>query len=212
MSKGRIISFVLYPDHEPSMKFLDFALRYRTSAFILHDRDKNEDGTDKIPHIHCMITFPNPVEAGKLGENGQSTGYCKIVSSAVGRTVEVLPYTSISESIMYFIHEDFASLFDPLKFHYSIEDVKGSYSILKHYKKSSLDDEEILLIIEKYAIENDWSLKDVWRWCISNLEKKPELFHVFTRYQNQIKNLCESNLGSIDLFSDKVRVENLKLL
>lgn len=196
MSKGRIISFVLYPDHDPSMKFLNFALQYRTSAFILHDKDKNEDGTEKIPHYHCMILFPNPVEAGRLGEDGKHSGYCKIISDSVGRTVEVKPYTSISESLMYFIHEDFSSLFDENKYHYSIEDVKGSYAILKHYKKSSLDDEEILLTLEKFAIENDWNLKEVWRWCITNMSSHPELFHIFTKYQNQIKNICESNLQS----------------
>ena len=30
-------------------------------AFILQDRCKREDGTDKEPHIHCMIAFKSPV-------------------------------------------------------------------------------------------------------------------------------------------------------
>lgn len=30
-------------------------------AFIVHDKDKNEDGTDKKRHIHCLLRFPNQI-------------------------------------------------------------------------------------------------------------------------------------------------------
>lgn len=190
--KGRILSFVLYPDHADSMKFLNYVCAYRSSAWILHDRDYESEGVLKPAHFHVMITFPNAVEAGRLSDDGKHTGYCKIVSECCHRTVRVDAYTSISESIMYFIHEDFQSLFNPLKYHYGIKAMCGSYGILKHYKTVKYDEEEILMGLEQLALNKRMLYADLWSYCMRHRDEQPELFHVFNKYSRQIESLLLS--------------------
>lgn len=59
--RTRWIGFILYQDNCYHMQMLDyFKVRNYDMCFILHDKDKNTDGTPKKAHYHLMVRFDTP--------------------------------------------------------------------------------------------------------------------------------------------------------
>lgn len=57
--RARNVKFLLYPEDETHVSALDYIKANFAYVGILHDKDKNEDGTLKKPHWHIMVMFPN---------------------------------------------------------------------------------------------------------------------------------------------------------
>lgn len=51
---NRYFSFILYKEDEEQMKSLEYIINNYNYARILHDKDKEEDGTIKKAHYHII--------------------------------------------------------------------------------------------------------------------------------------------------------------
>ena len=74
-----------------------------------HDKDKNNDGTDKKPHKHIILAF-----SGK-----KSYEQIKAITDELGTTIPQR-VNDLRSSVRYLIHED-----NENKFHYDIRDIKA---------------------------------------------------------------------------------------
>lgn len=93
-------------------------------AYILHDKDKNEDGTEKEPHRHILVT----VKANKSIEAMR-----RIFESEEGNTL-FKPIEDIQHDYRYLTHKD-----DPEKYQYNVDEVR--HSTLDYWEKVSKDEE-----------------------------------------------------------------------
>lgn len=173
------------------LRYIERTLQY---AYILHDKDFLEDGTPEQPHYHVVLGFANARNDGNLDADlSKCTGMCKTVSNVCGRTVRVEGISSISSFLQYMTHTDMESYFNSRKSTYSVNDIRGTYGILKHRSDDHIDKLETLRFILQEAIKNDWSFSDVSKFCLLQPDYSP-IFRVYTGYYGLIRSLCESNL------------------
>lgn len=90
-------------------------------AFILHDKDKNEDGSDKFLHIHMALTMVK-VNKDYKKLNTILNELAKEVEID-GQSIQIDEMTSENGSIQYLIHKR-----DPQKAQYVESDVCSNYT------------------------------------------------------------------------------------
>lgn len=56
---NRYFSFVLYEEDKEQMKGMNYITKNYKYARIYHDKDKEEDGTEKKAHYHVIIYIGN---------------------------------------------------------------------------------------------------------------------------------------------------------
>jgi hypothetical protein len=102
-NRTRNWNFILYPESAPAnwREEID-ATHTEWVESPLHDRDKNEDGTDKKPHHHITLLFP-----GK-----KSFEQVKEITDHLNQPIPV-KCLSVKGSIRYMVHKD-----NPEKFQY----------------------------------------------------------------------------------------------
>lgn len=93
-------------------------------AYILHDKDKNEDGADKEPHRHVLVI----VKANKSIDAMR-----RMFESEEGNTL-FKPIDEIQHDYRYLTHKD-----DESKYKYNSEDIKCSST--EYWAKVSRDEE-----------------------------------------------------------------------
>lgn len=107
--KKRYIGMLLYPDDDSHVSALDYICsNYTDYAYILHDKDTEEDGKLKKAHYHLICYFKNAR-----------------FPSAVAKELQIQPnYVqecgSQSGLLTYLIHYN-----DPEKYQYPLEEVHG---------------------------------------------------------------------------------------
>lgn len=75
MTRGRIWTFVLYPDSmSPNYRTQLDDLHIQWVESPIHDHDVNQDGTIKKPHIHIVLNFEGNKSYEQIKEIGESVG------------------------------------------------------------------------------------------------------------------------------------------
>lgn len=107
--KKRYIAMLLYPDDDSHVSALDFICsNYSDYAYILHDKDKHENGELKKAHYHIICYFKNAR-----------------FPSAVAKELQI-PINYVEECgsqsglLKYLIHYN-----DPEKYQYTLNEVHG---------------------------------------------------------------------------------------
>ena len=122
---------LLYPDCEEHVRALKLIERSYDYAYILHDKDKMENGDMKKPHYHVVLRFPNQVWSSKVCKDlGIQENYIE-------------KHRSFPNALMYLIHYN-----DSDKAQYSVDDVKGSLKTRLIQEISKVDKTESEKIIE----------------------------------------------------------------
>ena len=150
--KDRKFQGVLYPDSESYC--CDDVLNVLKStfpefAYILHDKDTDENGELKKSHIHWV---------GRL----KAARYLSALADDLGIAENMIERCrSFDAFIRYLIHAD-----DPDKFHYPLEAVISTFPINKFFR----DDEEIQAgRLADYIIDARCSsMSNAVRWALKN--------------------------------------------
>ncbi len=99
---------LLYPDCPDHVKALQLIERSYDYAYVLHDRDKLDNGDAKKPHWHIILRFSNAVWASKVSKDlGIQENYIE-------------KPRSFTNALMYLIHYN-----DADKAQYNTDEVKG---------------------------------------------------------------------------------------
>lgn len=144
-SRSRSFAMILYEEDMSQMAILDYIVENYNFAFIRHDRDVWEEGTEehrvgdlKKPHYHVVIDFQNPRSISKVQ---QDLGLKHI------ETCNFYFY------VRYLIHLD-----DPKKFQYRKEEIETNMlnrvenAIGREYKKEEQDTRLLLKYIHERVI------------------------------------------------------------
>lgn len=131
---------LLYPEDATHVEALEIIKRTMDYAVVLHDKDKNADGTDKKPHWHVAIT----------------TGNNPKWNSALSKELGIEPNyiekpRNLDRALEYLIHYN-----DIEKHQYSIDDVQGSLKkrLLQNINASDkTEGEKISEILEMIELE-----------------------------------------------------------
>lgn len=140
------ISIVVYPESCPDLDFVINTLPIKRYAYILHNKDLNENNEIKKPHFHLIIQFTKAVNTNALLKK-------------LGLSIDFLvqPLGDWTSMIRYFQHLD-----NPEKTQYSYEEIITNYNVSifenntigdycdKEYK-ASCKLQEILKIIDSIS-------------------------------------------------------------
>lgn len=151
--KGRTWMILAYPDNLEHWKAYTKICKSCNCAWILHDKDINDDGEPKKEHWHIMVQFRNARQRGALSRD---FGIEK-------RFFE--PFT-LKDGLLYLIHND-----DFSKYQYDVSEVQGNLkNRLEAYLASDLMTEsEFMERVIKY-MKTESSCKcvtDILMYCIS---------------------------------------------
>ena len=138
----RTFAMILYPDSDAynCESIMSDVMSNYDYAFIMHDRDVDEDGVLKKAHIHCMVSFNSPrKQSWVLSRFKQS--HIEIISSA-------------SAYLTYLTHSD---LDDSTKYIYPDSDLHMSSKFKAIYEKEVKEINLIDLVNEfnSYCVEQD---------------------------------------------------------
>lgn len=104
-------------------------------AYVLHDKDINEDKTLKEPHYHIVITY---VDAKTLSSRFKIT---RALDKIYGKNTRVEAIENLRLSLRYLIHLD-----DKDKFQYSLKDLSfDSGSYLRYFEDNAINTTEEIL-------------------------------------------------------------------
>lgn len=130
-SRCRNWSFILYPESAPAewLKILDDN-HIRTIVSPLHDKDKNDDGTEKKSHYHIILLF----------EGLKSYEQVKSITDSLNQPIPQR-IQSIQGMVRYLIHAD-----NPEKYQYNKDEIitTGGARIDTYFNESEKSDTEIL--------------------------------------------------------------------
>ncbi len=117
----------------------------RYYAFIVHDKDKNEDGTDKPKHIHLAVVLNSARTIAQLAP--RFTDIASDAGNCFGQ-----PTRSNRAIIEYFTHKN-----EPSKFQYNEEDIISNN--LDYFKEYEADEDNTYMILQDML--NGKSLLDI---------------------------------------------------
>jgi len=116
-----IVSNIQFLTEERIKKVIEEYDTIKEWAYILHDKDKNEDGSNKEPHYHVYLWFQSPTQSdlvAKWFELPQN-----FISKVKGRKKDIL---------LYFTHKN-----APTKHQYQDEELKSNFSVKEYIEKQS---------------------------------------------------------------------------
>ena len=151
--KSRNFLGVLYPDSESYiceevLGLLDAT--FKEWAYVLHDKDTDDEGNPKKPHIHWIGKRASPVPistiSNSLGVPNNSVEFCN----------------RWKQSARYLIHLD-----SPDKEAYLPSDIVSNFEISKYLSEMS-DLDMAKKILDYVETEHPVSLHTLIKWCMSN--------------------------------------------
>lgn len=153
--QDRKFEIVLYPDstnYNCSEVLIKAQQFFEYWAYILHDKDKNDDGTPKKPHYH----FYGKYEDKRLTLAG--------IAYQLGCPENAIEYVKTWKgAIRYLTHIDY-----PDKTPYPLESVFSNFSLETYFRCEHDDDEKAAKIFE-YIIEHEGcTMKSVTAWVFEN--------------------------------------------
>lgn len=162
--RSRSFTFVFYPDEENFLDIMSSVINEDT-AFILHDKDTNENGDLKKPHYHVVVKFKEAKTCssvakifhlynseGKLAEN-------RVDICTKGKK-------DFKGALRYLTHAN-----TPDKFQYPISDVQGSLKdTVKALVSSGSTTESNLSVIFNFILNSDAYLDSmiISKFCLEN--------------------------------------------
>ena len=179
--KDRKFQGILYPDSE-SYRCDDVLNILKSTfpefAYILHDKDVDENGELKKPHIHWV---------GRL----KAARYLAALADDLGIAENMIERCrSFDAFIRYLIHAD-----DPEKFQYPLDAIVSTFPINKFFR----DDEEIQAgRLADYIIDARCSsMSNAVRWALKNgcwgtLRRAGSIWSAVIS-ENRVLNMCESD-------------------
>lgn len=175
--RSRNILAIFYPEDLPEDGIKKIQSLGVKGCYIIHDKDKNEDGTPKKLHGHLILCYSSvktleQVEGDFKGlfgesENGSIIGVAKPQFCA-----------DIDGSIRYFQHID-----DPEKAQYSFEDIKpfNGFDVLGHVNRTTSETKDMMVAIEQFI--DDKKITEYTKLCRLLRSDYPEWYLlVTTRY------------------------------
>lgn len=128
--RSRKFRLLLYPDcpaHVEALKLIELYPKY---SYILHDKDKLEDGSLKKPHWHVSIWFSNAKWRDALSkELGVEPNY-------------IQPSNNSTHDLRYLVHAD-----DPDKFQYDVNEIHTNMKIDIEKALTDVNEEEKVIKI-----------------------------------------------------------------
>lgn len=133
--RSRNFGGVLYPDAE-NYSFADVLLEgqnyFQEFAYILHDKDVDENGELKKPHIHWLGRRKNGVHVSTVSKvMGIEEHHIEMIRNWQG-------------SVRYLTHVDY-----PEKFQYNVENIDGSIKDIFSYFNIVSEGEAVISIIKQ---------------------------------------------------------------
>lgn len=150
--RSRVHALLLYPEDDTHVKALEFIKRNYDYAYILHDRDPDDDGVIKKEHWHVVLRFKQAV-------------WNTAISKEIGITDNYIEKArNFENTLQYLIHYN-----DSDKYQYSLDDVQGplknrlAESIAKQEKSEG---EKVIEIIDYITSSKDrLTVTQLARYC-----------------------------------------------
>lgn len=150
MIRSRSFMLILYPDDDSHIKCLDSIINSEYKyAYILHDKDINEDGTLKKPHYHVVLYFDNARTISSVAkEFFISENYIDV------------SYKSYKYALLYLVHfssdrsgnipdNQLINTINSMKHRYDLNEVYGPLqkTLLKLIKQTITEEDSVLAIV-----------------------------------------------------------------
>lgn len=158
-----------YPEWEMPLGVADWAaskdLEY---VYIMHDKDKKDDGEKVKPHYHILVRVPNDMTISAFSKN----------AGIDHRWIR--ERNNWRESALYMLHLSKKAKDNPNKFKYPIEALKGNADTIEKVKKivarasgnqqlkSGEDDNGIIQILDYIESFDYLTTAALVRWCCAN--------------------------------------------
>lgn len=148
------IEIILYLDNELHLNLLNDLIKKYNYAYILHDKDKEDDGTLKKEHIHLLIFFKN----ARWG-----SAILKEINIDNPNLIEFRE--DKAKAIQYLIHSNNLD-----KFQYNYEDIKSDINIDIYFNKYKDDETKDIAIIYDFIYNYVGYLyyNTLYYYCVSN--------------------------------------------
>ncbi len=149
-----LIEIILYTDNSNHIKLLNELTSKYNYAYIVHDKDTNDDGSLKKEHIHLLIFFKN----ARWG-----TSILKEINIDNTNLIEFRE--NKSNAIQYLIHSNNLN-----KYQYNMEDIQSDIDISIYFNKYKDDETKDIAIIYDYIINYVGILNftTLYYYCVSN--------------------------------------------
>lgn len=172
------VEVILYLDNDLHMNFLYDIIKKYDYAYILHDKDLNEDKTDKKPHFHLLLFFNNARYINSI---------FKEFNLDNNNLIEFAKKDKV-HTIRYLIHCD-----NNEKFQYSIEDIHTNLDLSNYFINKTNETNDIMIIFEFIQnFKGNLSMQVLFKFVIDN-----NLWSSYRRNYSIIKDLIVE-LKSID--------------
>lgn len=112
-------------------------------AYILHDKDVDENGNLKKPHIHLIIRFKGTNSIDKFAREYRISGHM----------IQVIE--DWTESVRYLVHMSKRSMGDTSKYKYPIPDINSNFDLATYFISDDLGQQEVEVVIQliDYVLE-----------------------------------------------------------
>lgn len=188
-NKCRNMTCLLYPqEDETHRKALEYIKLNYDYAYIVHDKDTNEDGEIKKSHVHVVIRFINPRHISSVAkELGIEANYIESIQSR------------FDSMLCYLIHYN-----QPDKYQYSLDEVEGTLKddlvkALNKQNKQPEEDEVLFLLGFIKNLNHYMSYEDFVEWACSQ--------HMYATYRRNASFFKEA-LYNRNLQLNKLVVED----
>lgn len=170
-NRSRVVCGVIYPFEDESHKFAYSLLcenKYKC-IFIVHDRDYDEEGKLKKPHVHFLIRFQNARSLDSVANE------MKIEVNYLQKC------SSFNSYATYLIHLD-----EPLKTQYLPEEVCGNLFVdfLNALNKADTESIKVKKIIDFIYSKPLMKMSDLVMWVCEN-----GFYDVFRRNYHMFKDV-----------------------
>lgn len=163
----------LYPDNQKHMQALEYIKLNMQYAYILHDKDINEDGEIKKEHIHVVIKFDNARDL-------------KSVAKELNIEENLISFmNSFKYAVRYLIHKDQQD-----KAQYNYEQITTNIiDLKKNFKDESYEIEDMKKILGFiFSIDRYLYTYEVLEYCLSN-----NCYSTYRRAGNQVIKIIEEH-------------------
>lgn len=144
-TQGKNIGCILYPDSKlgnfnsgdqlyPIFNFYSATCKV---AYILHDKDKKEDGTDIKPHYHCIIQSKDTLSLRKFQETWKISGYCSEILDNWEASVQYLAHLNPG----YDKADDGGHI-------YEIKEIRSNFTLDKYFNSLKSSDPEYVQLLK----------------------------------------------------------------
>ena len=148
------VEIILYTDNSVHIELLRDLIKKYDYAYILHDKDKEDNGTFKKPHYHLLIFFPNARWGSSI---------LKEIKIDNSNLIEFRD--NKVAAIQYLLHSNNLD-----KYQYPIEDIISNIDINIYFNNLKNREEQDVAIIYDFILNYKGILYfiQLYNFCVSN--------------------------------------------